>query len=244
MTIGPAVAAAAVGYLVGSLSFARLMMRIRAPEREYRKIHREIPGSEIDFEGKSVSANSVREQLGSRTGCLTALLDASKAAIVALAFLAWQPNEPYYLIAATAAIVGHIYPIYHRFQGGMGLSTVYGAFLVVDWLGVVVTTAASLVFGILLGSVLLLRWSGVVLMIPWIWWTTNDPWQVGFAIVANALYWTAMIPELRQYFHFKAEGTLPGEQDVAELLGMGSFWKKVSRYSLRRSASSSSGSEG
>jgi glycerol-3-phosphate acyltransferase PlsY len=241
MTIWAAVLTATVGYLVGSLSFARIVMRFRAPEREYRKIHRDIPGSDTDFEGRSVSANSVREQLGSRAGCLTALLDASKAAIVTLVFLAWQPNEPYYLIAAAAAIAGHIYPIYHRFEGGMGLSTVYGAFFVVDWLGVVVTTLASTIFGILVGRVLVVRWSGVVLMIPWLWWTTGDPWQVGFAVVANALYWVAMIPELRQYFYFKAEGTLPGEQDIAELLGMGSFWKKVSRYSLRRSAGATKG---
>lgn len=244
MTIWPVVLAVLVGYLVGSLSFARIVMRIQAPGRDYRKLHRDVPGSESDFEGKSVSANSVREQLGSRAGCLTALLDASKAAAVALVFLAWQPDEPYYLIAATGAIVGHIYPIYHRFEGGMGLSTVYGAFLVVDWLGVVVTTVVSLIVGILAGRVLVLRWSGVVLMIPWIWWTTGDSWQVAFAVVANALYWTAMIPELRQYFQFRSEGTLPGEQDIAELLGMGSFWRKVSRYSLRPSASRTRSGDG
>ena len=42
-----------------------------------------------------------------------------------------------------------------------------------------------------------------------------------------------MIPELRQAVHFKSEGTLPDEQVIAELLGMGSFWQKVSPYSLR-----------
>jgi glycerol-3-phosphate acyltransferase PlsY len=112
--------AAVSGYLIGSLSFARIMMRVVAPGQEYQKIRRDVPGTEEQFEGHSVSANSVRVQLGSRYGCLTALLDAAKAAVPALVFRAWQPAEPYYLIAATAAIVGHIYPLYYRFQGGWG----------------------------------------------------------------------------------------------------------------------------
>ena len=231
------VAAAVGGYLLGSLSFARMVMRLAAPEREYQKIHREIEGSDADFEGHSVSANSVREQLGPRLGCLTAILDASKAAIAALAFLAIAPDEHHYLIAALAAIVGHIYPIYHRFEGGMGLSTVYGAFLVLDWVGVVATTVLGMAIGTLMGRVLVLRWSGVVLMIPWLWWTGGMAEGL-FALAANALYWTAMIPELRQAIRFKSEGTLPDEQAIAEVLGMGSFWQKVSPYSLRNLARS------
>ena len=152
-------------------------------------------------------------------------------------FLAIAPDDQHYLIAAAAAIVGHIYPIYHRFEGGMGLSTVYGAFLVLDWIGVVFTTILSMAIGILVGRVLVLRWSGVVLMIPWLWWTAGSEEGI-FAVVANALYWTAMIPELRQALRFKSEGTLPDEQAIAELLGMGSFWEKVSPYSLRNLAQS------
>ena len=84
MNIWIALGAALSGYLIGSLSFARIMMRLVAPGREYQKIRRAVPGTDEQFEGHSVSANSVRVQLGSRYGCLTALLDAAKAAVPAL----------------------------------------------------------------------------------------------------------------------------------------------------------------
>ena len=232
MNIWIALGAALSGYLIGSLSFARIMMRLVAPGREYQKIRRAVPGTDEQFEGHSVSANSVRVQLGSRYGCLTALLDAAKAAVPALVLRAWQPTEPYYLIAATMAIVGHIYPLYHGFKGGMGLSTVYGGFFVLDWLGAVVTTVAGMVAGILAEHVLILRWAGVVLMIPWIWFRTHDVEKLIYVIVANALYWTAMIPELCQYFALKSEDKIPDSSEVADLLGMRSMWQVVRRYSL------------
>lgn len=232
MSIWMALGAALIGYLIGSLSFARIMMRLVAPGREYQKIRRAVPGTDEHFEGHSVSANSVRVQLGSRYGCLTALLDAAKAAVPALVFRVWQPTEPYYLIAATTAIVGHIYPLYHRFKGGMGLSTVYGGFFVLDWLGVVVTTVVGMVAGILAEHVLILRWAGVVLMIPWIWFRTHDLEKLLYVVVANALYWIAMIPELRQYFAFRAEDKIPDSSEVADLLGMRSMWQVVRRFSL------------
>jgi glycerol-3-phosphate acyltransferase PlsY len=232
MNVWMALGAAVVGYLIGSLSFARIMMRLVAPDREYQKIRRALPGSGDHFEGHSVSANSVRVQLGSRYGCLTALLDAAKAAVPALVFRAWLPEEPYYLIAATAAVVGHIYPLYHGFKGGMGLSTVYGGFFVLDWLGVVVTTIAGMGAGILVENVLVMRWAGVLLMIPWIWFRTHDLEQLVYVVAANALYWTAMIPELRQYFQFRAEGKLPDSAEIADLLGMRSMWQKVRRFSI------------
>jgi glycerol-3-phosphate acyltransferase PlsY len=232
MDLWLALVAALTGYLIGSLSFARIMMRLVAPGREYQKIRREVPGTDEHFEGHSVSANSVRVQLGSRYGCLTALLDGAKAAVPALVFRTLLPTEPYYLIAATAAIVGHIYPLYHRFKGGMGLSTVYGGFFVLDWLGVVVTTIGGVVAGILAEHVLILRWSGVVLMIPWIWFRTHDVQKLLYVIIANALYWTAMIPELRQYFELRTRDKIPDSSEVADLLGMRSFWQAVRPYSL------------
>lgn len=226
------VVAAVAGYLIGSVSFARLTMRVAAPGRAIDDVRREVEGATEDFEAAKVSATAIREQLGARFGCLTAILDASKAAVAALVFLALFPDEPLYVVAAGGAIVGHILPVYHRFRGGGGLSTIYGAFLVIDWVGVVATAIVALAAGIAVGKVLVIRWSGIVLMIPWLWWRTGDPWMVGFAVVANLLFWTALIPELRQVARLRSERTMPDEQTIAELLGMGSFWARVSPYSI------------
>ncbi len=130
------------------------------------------------------------------------------------------------------AIVGHNYPIYYRFKGGRGLATVYGGFFVLDWVGVLVTSIAGMVLGGLLGQVLMMRWAGLLLMIPWIWFRTQDPVQLAYVLIANALFWYAMLPELRQYFRLRKEGELPDEQQVAEFMGMGSVYRVVQRYSL------------
>jgi hypothetical protein len=89
-----------------------------------------------------------------------------------------------------------------------------------------------MVAGILAEHVLIMRWAGVVLMIPWIWFRTHDLEKLVYVVVANALYWTAMIPELRQYFAFRAEDKVPDSSEVADLLGMRSMWQVVRRFSV------------
>jgi glycerol-3-phosphate acyltransferase PlsY len=155
-----------------------------------------------------------------------------KALIPILAFKLWQPEGPYYLITATLTIVGHNYPLFYGFKGGRGLATVYGGFLVLDWVGVLVTSITGMLLGGLLGQVLMMRWAGLLLMIPWIWFGTHDAAQLAYVLIANALFWTAMLPELRQYFHLRREGELPDEQQVAEFMGMGSVYRVVQRLSL------------
>jgi glycerol-3-phosphate acyltransferase PlsY len=225
--------AAVGGYLIGSLSFARIIMRLVAPGLEHRDIHREATGSDAGFDSTSISATALGKQLGERYGCLTALLDAGKAAVVALVFRAWQPGEPYYMIAATTAIVGHNYPLYHRFRGGRGLSTLYGGFFVLDGLGVIVTALVGLVSGILLEQVVLIRWLGILLMIPWTWFRTHDPIKLIYVVVANAIFWTAMIPELRQAAAFASADSVLDSSKVADVMGMGKMWRVVRKYSIR-----------
>jgi glycerol-3-phosphate acyltransferase PlsY len=172
--------------------------------------------------------------LGARYGCLVGILDILKGWLPALFFRLWQPDAPYYLIAATLTVVGHSYPLYHGFKGGRGLSTILGGFLAMDWLGVLVTNAAGLLLGGLTAQVLVMRWAGLLLMIPWIWFRTYDPARLAYVLVANALFWFAMLPELRQYLRLRREGKLPDEGQVAEFMGMASAYRLAKRYGLPR----------
>jgi hypothetical protein len=71
-------------------------------------------------------------------------------------------------------------------------------------------------------------------MIPWIWFRTHDPAKLLHAVAVNIPYWTAMIPELRQDLQLQEEGKMPDSYEVADPLGMGSFWQAVRRYSIPR----------
>jgi glycerol-3-phosphate acyltransferase PlsY len=232
MSVPIALLAGLTGYLIGSFSFARLLVRIRAPGADVSRIEHDVEGSGEVFESGSISATAVRFQLGARYGCLVAILDILKALVPTLLFKLWQPDAPYYLITATMMIIGHNYPVYYGFKGGRGLATVYGGFLVLDWAGVLVTNTIGMLVGGLLGQVLLMRWIGLVLMIPWIWFRTHDVAKLAYVLIANALFWFAMLPELRQYIRLRREGELPDEQEVAEFMGMGSVYRVVQRFSL------------
>lgn len=225
--------AALGGYLIGSVSFARLMIRAQGMEGRNDLIRREVEGSDADFVSDSVGGTTVAEQLGRRLGCLTALLDIAKPIVVILATLAFLPDEHYHLIAGVFTVVGHNYPVFHRFDGGRGMSTLVGGFLVVDPLGFFATQVTAMALGIAVRRVLVLRWSGIVFMIPWLFVVQGVPEGL-FAVACNALYWTAMYPEIAQVRRFQAEGTLPDQQVIAELLQMGGFWAKVEPYSIPR----------
>ena len=100
------------GYLIGSISFARLMVAGLAHGSDVETIEHQIPGGSEVFESGSVSATAVRFQLGDRYGCLAALLDMLKALVPTLAFKLWFPGEFYYLFTAPLAIVGHNYRVF------------------------------------------------------------------------------------------------------------------------------------
>ena len=126
-TVYPALATLAA-YLVGSLSFAVIVSRamgIKDP-RTY--------GS-----GNPGATNVLRS--GNKTAAiLTLLLDALKGFVPV--FLVQQFGAPFGLGQGTVALVGlaaflgHLWPVFFRFQGGKGVATAAGVLLGINpWLG-------------------------------------------------------------------------------------------------------------
>ena len=74
-------------------------------------------------------------------------LDILKGFLPTLVVKLLFPDQFYFLLAGLAAVVGHNWPIYHRFKGGTGMSTAYGALLVTDWLGAIICSVSGLLFG-------------------------------------------------------------------------------------------------
>jgi glycerol-3-phosphate acyltransferase PlsY len=206
-----------IGYLAGSISFARLVTRLFAPEQSIQKIELEVPGSEARFESDAISATSVRLHLGPKYGCLTSILDILKATVPALAFKLWQPEAPYYLLAAGMAAVGHNWPIYYRFKGGRGMSPIMGGMLVVDWLGVVVTNLLGLLSDLAIKSTLVSSGVWLVLMIPWIWFRSHDRAELVYVTAMCILFWASMIPEWRELLRLRREGVLDNLQQAKEV---------------------------
>jgi acyl phosphate:glycerol-3-phosphate acyltransferase len=199
---------AVIGYLVGSISFARIVAAIFAPGQAIGKtVYKSVDtGAQIEVDG--FNATMVSQNLGAKYGLLTALLDMLKIAIPAYALNRLYPGQPYLLISATFGMVGHIWPIYYDFKGGQGLSAVYGAMLAVDPLGVIVCGVGGLILGMfILRNIFVVFFGGVWLFIPWLWWRSGDVAYVIYAVVVNLLLVLAMLPSMRQYAEARTQTT-------------------------------------
>ncbi len=113
-----AAALVGVAYLLGSISFAVLIVRMRTG----RDIRREGSGN--------AGATNVARSHGKALGLAVALLDVAKGAGAVLLMRTVTADPRYAAAAGLAAIVGHVYPIFYGFRGGKGVATAIGAFLV------------------------------------------------------------------------------------------------------------------
>jgi glycerol-3-phosphate acyltransferase PlsY len=204
------------GYLIGSISFARVVGK-RTGAGELRGIDMALPGgAEIEYRG--VSATSVAARSGPAWGITTGVLDTAKAFVPTLLATRKWPDEPCHVIVATAVMVGHNYPVYHRFQGGRGQTPFYGSVLAMDPLAIPATNATGAVIGVgLLRDMLAGYTLGMWLTIPWFLWRRRTP-EALFALTGNVLYTIAMVPETKDYVAKRRSGELGSMSSAREFL--------------------------
>ena len=125
-------------------------------------------------------------------------------------------------------MAGHNFPIYYRFKGGRGMSTLYGGLLVIDWLSIPVTAIGGTLFGgLLLRDMFFAYTSGILFLIPWLWYRFDSPPYLLYGIVVNLLFWIAMIPELRDYIQKKRAG-------LTEKTNIKKYWQIASSMWLKK----------
>jgi len=222
---------AAGGYLIGAFSMARIITRIVSPQTKITdKFEVGLEGSDKKLVLGTVSASWVSYHVGSKWGFLTYILDMLKIVIPAVVVRRLWPSEPYFLVAAAAGVAGHIWPVYYRFRGGRGISAIYGGFLVIDWVGMLVCSIGGMVLGLVVWrDVLTAYMAGVVLIIPWVFFRTHNPAFVLYAIVVNIFFVIAMLPEIRNWRRIKREKAWDDPAAVIQLSGMGRGLIKMGR---------------
>ncbi len=144
-TIGlPVTAGAAVafvlGYLIGSVDFAVLVARARG-------------GDIYQMGSGNPGAANVLRNLGWRAALPVMLGDMAKGAGAAALGLWLGGSDPAGWAAGFAAVVGHCFPVWHRFRGGKGVATAFGVALwmepllglalVAIWAGLLAVTKVS-----------------------------------------------------------------------------------------------------
>ena len=136
------------GYLFGSISTARIITQIVSPGTKLDGV--DLPDQKTGgtFTLNSVGATTASVILGPRIGGLIGMLDILKGALPALILRLVFPDQPYFLFIGTAIILGHIWPLYYRFRGGVGLSPALGVLLVLDPLGMLISVLVAFILGI------------------------------------------------------------------------------------------------
>jgi len=134
MSLAIAIAAA---YIVGSIDFAVVIGRMHGID-----IHQEGSGNP--------GASNVLRTLGRLPAAMVFVGDTLKgtvgAAMGMVASGTFDPMVHWALLAGLAAVVGHCYPVFHRFKGGKGVATGAGVLLFVIPL---VAIASTILWGII-----------------------------------------------------------------------------------------------
>ncbi len=217
------VAAAAFGYLVGSISSGRTIWKLAAPDKPIPKQTAfKLEGSDKELVTDLMSASTVSHHLGARYGFLTYVLDVLKVSLSVLAVKALFPADPLFLITATTGVIGHIWPLYYGFKGGRGISAIFGGMFVIDWMGVFATSLGGMIFGLVVVRDMLVAYlAGVWFLIPWLWFRTHEIPYLLYAVAVNIVLNIATIPEIKKWIKITKEGKWSETSEVMQLTGMG-----------------------
>ncbi len=201
---------AAAGYLIGSVSFARVLARLFVPADQLRGTSLKWGDGE-GFESSNVSAMTLR-QVAPRLGPWAAILDILKSAGPVMVLRLLYPDDPYAIVYAAAVTIGHVFPIYHRFRGGRGTSTILGAVLVLDPLAFPVTLVVGYAIGLyVFKDVLLAHHAGWIVLLP-VWWAVLGRWDLAvYGVVINVVRWSVSAPEIREWLGYRKTGALRTE---------------------------------
>ena len=108
-------------YLLGSLSSAIILCRLLG-----------LPDPRTQGSGNPGATNVLRYG-GKKVAALTLLGDSLKGLLPVLLAQALGTSPPWLGVVALAAFLGHLYPLFFRFQGGKGVATAFGALLGLAW---------------------------------------------------------------------------------------------------------------
>ena len=185
--LGNTLIAVASAYLIGSLSFAVIVSRLMglSDPRSY--------GS------KNPGATNVLRSGSKVAAVVTLLLDAAKGWLPVFALQQW--GAPYGLesnacgAVGLAAFVGHLFPLFFRFQGGKGVATAAGVVLATNpWLALAVGASWLIItyFSryVSLGSVV----AGIFAPVYYLFgdgvaWRADNGIALALAIMSGLLVW-------------------------------------------------------
>jgi acyl phosphate:glycerol-3-phosphate acyltransferase len=178
----PYLVTAAVGYLLGSIPFGYLLVRI-------------VTGDDVRASGSgNIGATNVARR-SPVLGFATLILDAAKglaAVVFARAVFSGPDRRLLMATAALFAVAGHMFPVWLKFRGGKGVATSLGAFVLLTPKTILCMLVLFLILGIAfryvsLGSVAA---AAAFPLLAWAIGEYKNPGELAIiAIVAALVIW-------------------------------------------------------
>lgn len=110
-----------IAYLFGSLSSAIIVCKLMR-----------LPDPRTQGSGNPGATNVLR--IGGKKAALITLLGDTLKGLIPVLIAKWYGFDPLVLaLIALAAFIGHLYPIFFRFEGGKGVATTLGCLLALSW---------------------------------------------------------------------------------------------------------------
>ena len=220
-----------IGYLAGSISFARIITHIFAPDSDIGDLKIDME----DGEGEEIvgifGANATAMILGPRLGLTVAALDMLKVIVPMLIVKYSFPTDSAYLMTSIGGLLGHNWPLYHRFRGGRGFAVIFGSFLVVQWYAPLLTNLAGLFLGmVIIGNPMIYYILWLWLMIPWmVFWGTT--WELIYVVIIVIIFHIGTIPETSSTFRLMRSGRYNAYVDA--LYNSSPRWRMMKQMSER-----------
>ncbi len=195
-----------LAYLMGSVSSSIILGRL-------------VYGIDVrEYGSKNPGANNTQRVLGWKMGLLVLAFDIIKgAAAASLVFFLPFPRETNgfvgtQIVFGFAAILGHVFPVFHKFKGGKGVATMCGVLLAIHPFAVLICTAIFCV------TLFITRYVSVsviaaVTCFPFLvntlfalWLDPKETLVIKiFSIVAGCTIWLCHISNLKRLYHGKEE---------------------------------------
>ncbi len=162
-------------YLLGSVSSAILISRLLG-----------LPDPRTEGSRNPGATNVLR--LGSKPGAVLTLAGDIAKGVLPVLVARWILDEPVLLaLAALGAFLGHLFPVYFRFEGGKGVATALGVLAAIDW------QLASILIATWLVVAAVFRYSSLAALVTaaaapiYLFWLTGEPVFVALGVVLAAL---------------------------------------------------------
>ncbi len=188
-----------LGYLIGSISTARLIGRWKDPGSTLQGAEFSVHGTDETWVYRGVSATTAGKRYGARWGVVAAVLDGLKALVPVLVARSLTDDPWVPLAVSLGVIVGHVWPVYHRFVGGRGQSPIIGSLVALDPVSVPVVIVVMMLIGLsVFGSVYLAR-NGYPLLVA-AWFLVTDGWgrTAWYGLAVSVVYLVAILPDLSE----------------------------------------------